>query len=181
MGIALPLSHLGLLLLLSTSFNYADHWNLVSADDNIIQLQCNNVDVPSTCIQCVKSDPRSQSANKAGIAAIVITCLSNKVGMLSSNMSALASAMHDKKAKSVLQSCEKCFSVATTHLGNATSMLEAKEYDGTNEMVVAALGREVDCKQNAKAYNVTVPYGVVYDMRVYLELSDAVLRIIDRF
>ncbi|GMI65586.1 hypothetical protein like AT4G00872 [Hibiscus trionum] len=179
MGIALPLSHLSLLLLLSISFNHVGH--LVSADDTLIQLQCHNAEVPSTCIQCVKSDPRSQSADKVGIAAIIITCLSNNAKTLSKNMTVLASAAHDKNVKMVLQSCEKGFSVATTDLANATNMLGNKDYDKTNGLVSAALRQEVDCNQYASEYKVTIPYRMVYDMRVYEELSDAALRIIDRF
>ncbi|KAE8667824.1 putative RING/U-box superfamily protein [Hibiscus syriacus] len=181
MGIHLHLSHLGLLLLLLISFNHAGRQKLVSADETLIRVQCNNADVPPTCVRCLESDPQSQSADKVGIAAIVITCLSDKAGTLSGNMSALASAVHEKEVKSMLQSCEKWLSVAMTRLANATRMLEAGEYDGTNENVVAALVRELDCRQNVEAHNVTVPDGVVYDMRVYEELSEAALRIVDRF
>ncbi|MBA0803990.1 hypothetical protein Gohar_014147, partial [Gossypium harknessii] len=44
--------------------------NLVFADDTLIKTQCHNAEDPKACIQCVKSDPQSQSADKVGIAAI---------------------------------------------------------------------------------------------------------------
>ncbi|KAL4353533.1 hypothetical protein GQ457_06G023650 [Hibiscus cannabinus] len=182
MGIALPLCHLSLLLLLSISFNYVGHRNLVSADEALIQLQCHNAEVPSTCIQCVKSDPKGESAGKVGIANIIITtCLSNNAKSLKHNMTVLASTPPGKGEKTVLQSCEKAFSDATYDLAKATAMLGAKDYDKTNGLVAAALAREVFCKENMLDNKVTVPDSVVYQMRVYEELSNAALRIVDRF
>ncbi|KAL4351263.1 hypothetical protein GQ457_06G023640 [Hibiscus cannabinus] len=180
MGIVLPLYHLSLFLL-SFSFDYVGHRHFVSADEILIQLQCHNAEVPSTCIQCVKSDPRGQSADKVAIAGIVISCLSNHARSLSGNMTALASAMLDKDVKWALQSCGKGFSEAKTDLAKATNMLKNKDYDETNSLVSKALQKEVDCQKNVWDYRALVPDFVIYDMRVYQELSDAAMRIIDRF
>ncbi|KAK8588955.1 hypothetical protein V6N13_087844 [Hibiscus sabdariffa] len=181
MGIALPLCHLSLLFLLSISFNHVGHRNLVFADEALIELQCHNAEVPSTCIQCVKSDPKGESADKVGIAFIIITCLSNNAGSLKNNMTVLASSARGKVEKIVLQKCAKGFSVSMDDLVKAAITLGAKDYDKTNGLVAAALVQEVYCKQNILGKNVTVPDGMVYAMRVYEELSNAALRIIDRF
>ncbi|KAK8689118.1 hypothetical protein V6N13_087845 [Hibiscus sabdariffa] len=178
MGIVLPLYHLSLVLL-SISFSHVEHRNLVLADESLIQLQCHNAEVPSTCIQCVKSDPRSKTADKVGIAAIVISCLNNSAKVLSGNMSALASAEHDKKVKQVLLGCEIGFSEAETYLIRAKAQLENKDYDGTNSLIREALEHEVDCHNDVLDYKSSVPDSVIYDMRVYEELSDAAMRIID--
>ncbi|GMI65584.1 hypothetical protein like AT4G00872 [Hibiscus trionum] len=180
MGIVLALYHLSIFLL-SISLNHVGHQNLVFADETLIQLQCRNAEVPSTCIQCVKSDPRSQSADKVGIAAIVISCLSNSAKALSGNMTALASVVHDTKVKQIIQGCEIGFSEAETDLTKATTLLENKDYDGTNSLINVALQQEVDCHNDVLDYKVSVPSIMIYDMRVYEELSDAAMRIIDRF
>ncbi|KAK8588957.1 hypothetical protein V6N13_087846 [Hibiscus sabdariffa] len=153
----------------------------VSADETLIQLQCHNAEVPSTCIQCVKSDPRGQSTDKVAIAGIVISCLSNHARSLSGNMTALASTMLDKDVKRALQTCGKRFSEAKTDLAKATNMLKNKDYDETNSPINKALQKEVDCQKNVWDYRAFVPDSVIYDMRVYQELSDAAMRIVDRF
>ncbi|GMI65583.1 hypothetical protein like AT4G00872 [Hibiscus trionum] len=126
MGIVLLLYHLGLFLLL-ISFIYVEHRNLVFADETLIELQCHNAEVPSTCIQCVKSDPRGQLADNVAIAGIVIYCLRNNARALSGNMTALASATLDKDVKRAMQSCEKGFSEAKSDLDKAINMLKNKD------------------------------------------------------
>ncbi|KAH1084059.1 hypothetical protein J1N35_023820 [Gossypium stocksii] len=137
-----------LFLLLSISFNYMAHRNLVFADDTLIKTQCHNTEVPEACIQCVKSDPQSQSVDKVGIAAIVITCISNKAVTLESNMTVLASSVHNKDLKLVLQDCQKELSNAKTNLTSAMDRLKSKDYDQTNYLVNHALQKEFDCKKN---------------------------------
>ncbi|MBA0687582.1 hypothetical protein Goari_015106 [Gossypium aridum] len=172
---------LPLFLLLSISFNYMGHRNFVFADDTLIKTQCHNAEVPKACIQCVKSDPRSQSADKVGIAAIVITCISNKAVTLESNMTILASSVHDKDLKLVLQDCQKELSDAKTNLTTAIDRLKNKDYDQTNYLVNLALQKEFDCKKNVGDLQYTLPTTVLNDMTLYEELSEAAMRIIDRF
>ncbi|KAA3476112.1 cell wall/vacuolar inhibitor of fructosidase 2-like [Gossypium australe] len=157
------------------------HRNLVSADDTLIKTQCHNAEVPEACIQCVKSDPQSQSADKVGIAAIVITCISNKAMTLESNMTVLASSVHDEDLKLVLQDCQKELSDAKTNLTTAMDRLKNKDYDQTNYLVNHALQKEFDCKKNVGDLQYTLPTTVLNDMTLYEELSEAVMRIIDRF
>lgn len=181
MGIIMPPYCLTLFLLLFISFNNVGHRNLVFADDALIETQCHNTEVPETCIHCVKSDPRSQSADKVGIAAIVITCLSNKATTLVKNMTILASGAHDKELKVVLRACEKGFYYAKTKLIVATNRLKRKDYDQTNHLVKQALEEEFVCKMNVGALRFDFPTCVIYDMSLYEELSTAIMRIVDRF
>lgn len=181
MEIISPLYHLSLFFLLPISFNYIGYRNFISADSTLITEQCHNTDTPEICIQCLKSDPRSQSADKVSIAAIVITCISNKAVTLESNMTVLASSVHDKNLKLVLQDCQKELADAKTNLTTATDRLKNKDFDGTNYLVNQALRKEFDCKQNVGSLQYRVPTNVLNDMRLYEELSEAAMRIIDRF
>ncbi|TYI58302.1 hypothetical protein E1A91_D11G346800v1 [Gossypium mustelinum] len=181
MGIPLPPCYLTLFLLLFISFNNVGHRNLVFADDALIEAQCHNAEVPETCIKCVKSDSRSQSANKVGIAAIIITCLSNKATTLINNMTTLASGARDKNLKVALRGCEKGFYYTKTNLIAATNRLKGKEYDQTNLLVKQALEEEFVCKMKVEVLRFNFPSSVTFDMGVYEELSTAVMRIVDRF
>ncbi|KAK8477279.1 hypothetical protein V6N13_087848 [Hibiscus sabdariffa] len=179
MGLVLPLFHLTFFLLL-ISFNYVGHRTHVFADEALIQLQCHNAEVPSTCIQCVKSDPRSQSADKVAIAGIVISCISNSAKTISGNLSDLIAPWLEKEVKRRLRKCVKEFSEAKTDLAEAINMLKNKDYDETNSLVVKALHQEVDCRENLSQYNISYPYMEHY-MTIYEQLSDAAMRIVDRF
>ncbi|KAE8667823.1 hypothetical protein F3Y22_tig00112370pilonHSYRG00049 [Hibiscus syriacus] len=179
MRIALPLYTL-FLFLLSISFDHGGHRNLVSADEALIQSECHNADVPTTCIRCVKSNPRSESANKIGIAAIILSCLSHSAGVQSANMTDLAMYTFEKDAKQMLLNCATGFFEAQVDLVNATDQLMNEDYNGTNSLVKQALVREVKCRRILEDRQLTYA-AMVYDMRVYEELSNAVMRIVDRF
>ncbi|KAK5786950.1 hypothetical protein PVK06_041600 [Gossypium arboreum] len=157
------------------------HRNLVSADNTLIKTQYHNAEVPEACIQCVKSNPRSQSVDKIGIATIAITCISNKAMTLESNMTVLALSVHDKDLKLVLQDCQKELFNAKTNLTTAMDRLKSKDYDQTNYLLNHALQKEFDCKKNVGDLQYTLPTTVLNDMTIYEELSEVAMRIIDRF
>ncbi|XVF79508.1 hypothetical protein PTKIN_Ptkin14bG0228600 [Pterospermum kingtungense] len=179
MGSSKPSMLVVLLLLCITSLEHTG--KLVFADEKLIEQQCHNAEVPETCIQCLNSDPKGQEADKVRIAAIVITCLSNGSHVLAKNMSSLASSAQDKNLKSLFQDCEKGFIQAASYLSTAMDRLKSKDYDKTNHFVRTALEPEMDCKQNVVSLTPSVPSDVLDEMRVYEELSDAAMRIIDRF
>ncbi|XVE52822.1 hypothetical protein DITRI_Ditri02bG0155000 [Diplodiscus trichospermus] len=178
MLIVLPLYHL-LLLLLFTSFEHAG--KLVSADDKLIEIECHNAEVPATCIQCLNSDPQGKLADRLGIATIVINCLSSKADILANNMSTLASSVQDKNLKSLFKGCEHRFFQGKSDLSIATIKLKSKDYDKTNHFVRTALQQEILCKKNVVKMKLRLPSNILFEMRVYEELSDAAMRIIDRF
>ena len=140
-----------------------------------------NAEVPATCILCVKSDPRGEIADKVGIATIIMNCLSNNAETLANNMSSIASSVHSKNLKALFQDCEKGFLEAKSDLSTASNQLKVKDYDKTNHFVRTALEQEITCQKNVVSLKLRVPSNVLYVMRVYEELSDAAMRIIDRF
>ncbi|XP_039066477.1 pectinesterase inhibitor-like [Hibiscus syriacus] len=179
MGIALPLYTL-ILFLLSISFNHVGHRNLVSADEALIQSECHNADNPATCIRCVKSDPRGESADKVGIATIVLSCLIHSAEVQSANMIDLTKYDFEEDVKQMLLNCATGFFEAQINLTNATDLLMNKDYNGTNSLVKQALVQEVKCRRALENRHVTHA-AMVYDMRGYEELSNAAMRIVDRF
>lgn len=169
-----------LVVLLVLLFASMEDTKLVFADEKLIEQQCHNAEVPETCILCLKSDPKGQEADKERIAAIIINCLSNNSQVLANNMSSLASSAQDKKLKSLFQDCEKGFIHAKSDLSIATKQLKSKDYDKTNHFVRIALNPEIGCKNNVARLEPSVPSVILNEMRVYEELSDAAMRIIDR-
>ncbi|XP_022716591.1 pectinesterase inhibitor-like [Durio zibethinus] len=164
-----------LILLLFASFQ------LVFSDEKLIEVQCHNAEVPAACIQCLKSDPGGEAADKVGIATIIINCLSNNAETQENNMSSLASSVQDKNLKSLFQDCKKGFFEAKHDLSTATNQLKSKNYDKTNHYVRTALEEEIICRKYVVSMKLRVASNILYKMRVYEELSDAAMRIIDRF
>jgi pectinesterase inhibitor-like protein len=155
--------------------------NLVKADDNLIKLQCRHAETPTLCIQCLKSDPRAPHADKVGIATIVINCLSSHSKTLASNMTKLASKEEDKKLKSACHGCSKGYVKANKNLLKAVSLLKIGDYDKANSGVKSALQYELFCRETFEESKWKLPSLVVYEMRLYEALSEAALRIVDRF
>ncbi|KAK8477280.1 hypothetical protein V6N13_087847 [Hibiscus sabdariffa] len=91
----------------------------------------NPLDLPSMC----RIRPRSQSADKVGIATIIISCLSNTAKAFSDNITALIPPELEKEMKKLLENCAKGFSEAKTDLAKATNILKNKDYDETNRLI----------------------------------------------
>ncbi|GLT81113.1 hypothetical protein SLA2020_525170 [Shorea laevis] len=152
----------------------------VAADDRLIEVQCHNAEVPAVCIQCVNSDPGALQADRVGIAAIVLSCLTNQSKTLYHDMAELASSSQDKNMEAVAKICQKGYSDAGQQLGAAAQSLQSGDYDMANESVREALENDVACGNEGESNKLSFPPEVVYEMRVYEELADAALRIIDR-
>ncbi|GAV64127.1 PMEI domain-containing protein, partial [Cephalotus follicularis] len=156
----------------------------VGTNASLIESACHNANVPATCLQCLKSDQRAQKADEVGVAIIVVSCLSNHTKNLVSNMTQLASGAQDKNLKTICEACGKGYSTALTDLSAATLKITNGEYDEANLSVRNALESEVECQRsiggNQQKIKPSFPVDVLYEMKVYEQLSDAALRIIDR-
>ncbi|KAB1216942.1 Pectinesterase inhibitor [Morella rubra] len=153
---------------------------LVRADESLIQIECHNAEVPSTCIQCLTSDGRAENADKVGIATIVVDCLQNHANTLAGNMSSLASGTKDRGMKNVFLKCGQGFSSAEKALSSSTLSLKNGKYENAEKFVGEALEHELTCQKNVASYKDQIPERVAYEMRIYEELSEAARRIFER-
>ncbi|KAG6687275.1 hypothetical protein I3843_11G063400 [Carya illinoinensis] len=163
------------LLLLGQAFN-----PVRGSDETLIAIECHNAEVPSTCIQCLKSDQRSKNSDRVGIAAIMVNCLQNHAKTLATNMSELASGTADLAMKNVFEECGRGFSSAYKELSSATSSLEKRKYDEAEMLVNEALEYELKCHWKIGSYGDQIPKDVVYGMKLYEDLSEATDRIVER-
>ncbi|GKV37014.1 hypothetical protein SLEP1_g45089 [Rubroshorea leprosula] len=154
--------------------------SMAAADDRLIEVQCHNAEVPAVCMQCVNSDPEAGQADRVGVAAIVLNCLTNHSKTLYHDMAELASSSQDKNTEAVAKICQKGYSDAGQQLGAAAQALKSGDYDMANASVREALENDVACGNEGESCKLNFPPDVVYEMRVYEELADAALRIIDR-
>lgn len=153
---------------------------LVIADDRLIQIECHNAEVPTTCIECLKSDPRSEKADKVGIAVIILGCLSNNAKALATNMTEIASGAIDTNATKILKQCSRGFYSATKDLASATLKLKSGKYDGAEHSVSRAVVSAAYCRYEIEVYKrKVVPRNMIYEMFIYEDLSEAANRIIE--
>ncbi|KAL1221487.1 Pectinesterase inhibitor [Cardamine amara subsp. amara] len=154
----------------------------IRADKDYMVNECHNAQVPATCMQCLESDPTSVSADAVGIAGIVINCLDSHLQILTNNITDILSSKKNKgEVKTVLEDCKKGMSTeATTKLSEAKTSLKTGDYDKTGQSLKLALGVTVSCGANLNSVKF-MSYELFSQIIIYLQLSDAALRIIDRF
>ncbi|XP_020230934.1 uncharacterized protein LOC109811566 [Cajanus cajan] len=170
-----------LLLILSPPLLIHQAKNLVVADEQLIQTLCHNSETPKTCMSCVQSSKGSEKADGVGIATIVVDCIKDKANTLALNITNLASTSHGE-LKSIYQTCANDYGyhIAKKELISSTHALQNHEYDNAESHVVTALRLDLSCRTNLEHYHSKVPNGVLYDMKIYEELSEAASRIIEK-
>lgn len=148
----------------------------------IIQTECHNSETPAVCMECLKSDPHAAKASRVGIATIIVHCLTNHSNTLLKNMSKLASKTHVNASKRIFEDCKKSFVSSRKELDGARSALKKRDFDGVVKSVDTALEYELTCSYEITGAKLDshVPIDVIYTMRIFQELSEAALRIIER-
>ncbi|KAF5728198.1 pectinesterase inhibitor [Tripterygium wilfordii] len=171
-----------ILLILSPTF-FHQTCKLVQADHSLIENQCHNANVPATCLQCVESDPEAKTADQIGIAIIVVRCLSNHSSILVTETTKLARKAKDKDSKHVFESCSKGFSTANKYLSDVAAYLTIGEYGKAATSVLEASQNCNICQVDTKKLSEELPTAtiILYEIGVFGELTDAVMRMIDRF
>ncbi|OVA13602.1 Pectinesterase inhibitor domain [Macleaya cordata] len=169
-----------LLLVLTLYFSHQP-FMFVGADDDLILRACHNAEVPETCIQCVKADSRSDNAAIVDIATIVVDCVTSQADYLQGNISLIANHTNDPASKEVLNHCKEWFSLAKKVLYAATLGLKGGNYDSADRSVYMAVMHRLSCggeiEQNK---NITVTLDLQYGFKMYEELTEAAMRIINR-
>jgi len=100
---------------------------------------------------------------------------------LCSNITNLSSKKDKGEVKTALEICKKDLSTnASTILSEAKTSLKTGDYDKTNKSIKLALGFPLRCMFNLKRVKFTSPQ-LFSQINIYAQLSDAAMRIIDRF
>ncbi|AEE81948.2 Plant invertase/pectin methylesterase inhibitor superfamily protein [Arabidopsis thaliana] len=153
----------------------------ICAEKDMMINECHNADVPAICMQCLESDPNSIHADHIGIAGIVINCLESHLHIITNNITNLSSKKDKGEVKTALEICKKDLSTnASTILSEAKTSLKTGDYDKTNKSIKLALGFPLRCMFNLKRVKFTSPQ-LFSQINIYAQLSDAAMRIIDRF
>ncbi|CAL9219092.1 unnamed protein product [Arabidopsis halleri] len=133
------------------------------AEKDLMIKECHNAQVPTICMQCLESDPNSVHADRVGIADIIIHCLDSRLHIITK------------------QACKNDLStVAPNTLSEAETALKTGDYDKTAKSIKFALGYPHICRlelQMIKFESVEL----FSQIDIYTQLSDAAMRIIDRF
>lgn len=157
-----------------------DTHKLVSANNELIELECHNTETPELCMECLKSDPKSQYSDEIEIARIITNCLSNHSKHLASNMSGLVVVVSEERLKAACEACSGGYSRAYKHLSEVLSYLKRGDYDKAGHSVLIALKFQLSCQKSIKSQKWSLPESIAYEMKVYEDLSQDAMRIIDR-
>ncbi|KDP25096.1 hypothetical protein JCGZ_22631 [Jatropha curcas] len=154
---------------------------LISANEDIIECECHNTETPEVCMECLKSNPTASASNELGIATIITNCVSNHSKHLATKMSVLVHRVGDENLKSVFQACSQGYYLACVDLSMVVSKLKSGDYDKAGHFVLTALSFQLTCITNFQMNQTWhLPESIAYEMKVYEDLSEAAMRIIDR-
>ncbi|XP_010487013.1 PREDICTED: uncharacterized protein LOC104765054 [Camelina sativa] len=173
---------LGKLLLLTTLVTTISV--ITRADEELMMQQCHNSDNPTLCLRCLSSDPASPKADKFALARIILRCIYSHLLTLTKNASTLGSQHYyrNPKAAAALKQCGLGFSTAKRGVGEADAHFSVGDYDkAAYDVSVKVVDPAFSCKTDLETLNIQVPSSFRYHMEVYLALTQALLRIVDRF
>ncbi|KAL9291188.1 putative pectinesterase inhibitor domain-containing protein [Arabidopsis thaliana] len=153
------------------------------ANEELMMQQCHNSDNPTLCLRCLSSDPGSHEADKVGLARIILKCINSHLLVLTKNASTLGSQHYQNpNTAAALKQCGLGFSTAKHGVGVADTQLITGDYDkAAYDVSVKVVNPPVSCRNSLEALNIQVPSSFRYHMDVYLALTQALLRIVDRF
>ncbi|XP_010456178.1 PREDICTED: pectinesterase inhibitor-like [Camelina sativa] len=153
----------------------------ICAKKDLMINECHNTQVPSICMQCLESDPTSVQANPVGIAGIILQCLDAHLHIIINNITDLSSKKDEGEVKTALEVCKKDLSMnVATNLSEAKRSLKTGDYDKVNHLIELALGFPLQCLFKLKLVKFMSPQ-LSSQINIYGQLSDAAMRIIDRF
>lgn len=133
------------ILLLTISPLFDHNSKLVAADNSLIEIVCHVAKARESCIQCLRSDPHAEEADKVGIATIMVNCLSNHANSLSAYMSDNGAISKDEAAKKLFLECSKDYASADKELDSAIISLKSGKHDEAVVSVALALKFDADC------------------------------------
>ncbi|KAL5744840.1 hypothetical protein ACOSQ2_027956 [Xanthoceras sorbifolium] len=147
---------------------------------------CESTEVPALCMQCLESDPRSEKAtNKSQIPLIIVNYLRKNSQEAKSNFTKVAKIIpsRDKELKAAVEICIEKYRSVMDHISSAYIHLKKREYDQATDALSSAIYfYEQTCSQGIQQFKEVFPnLWIFYGMRVLEDLSEAAMRIIDRF
>lgn len=172
-------SHILLLLLLAISPLFEHNSKLVAADSSLIEIVCHVAKAPESCIQCLRSDPHAEEADKVGIATIMVNCLSNHANSLSAYMSNTGAISKDEAAKKLFLECSKDYASADKELDSAIISLKSGKHDEAVVSVALALKYDADCHFKILRFKKKIAQQIANEIKLFEELCQAAKTIIE--
>ncbi|KAK3218484.1 hypothetical protein Dsin_012454 [Dipteronia sinensis] len=134
-------------------------------------------------MQCLESDPKSEKVDKFGIALIIINCMSNNSRTAMYNFTNIVKNIMDKDMKmAVTEDCVGKYPEVIGNVSKVNNLLKNREFDQAVDALSNAIASEHYCYEGISKFKLVFPdLWIYYGIRVYEELSDGVMRMIDHF
>ena len=121
-----------------------------SAEADLINDVCSGSKNPQFCINSLRSDPRSGSADLKGLGQIAIDLTTRSTKSTKSLVDSLKQHATDTRLKGIYDSCSENYGYSIYDLGEAASLLKSGDYLGVNLRASAALDDADTCDDNFK-------------------------------
>ncbi|KAF2546566.1 hypothetical protein F2Q70_00023534 [Brassica cretica] len=153
------------------------------ANEELMMQLCHNSDNLTLCLRSLRADPTAPKGDQVELARIILRCVNSHLITLTNNTSALAwKHRRSPKAASALKQCGLGYATAKRGVGKVDAQLIAGDYDkAAYDVSMTVEAPPVSCRACLVTLNFNLPSSFRYHTEVYLALTEAPLRIIDRF
>ncbi|CAN8303195.1 unnamed protein product [Cochlearia groenlandica] len=149
----------------------------IYADKDTMVKQCHHAHVPTICMQCLESNHNtSLHADPIGIAVIIIHCLDSHLHILIKNIT----EVELYKKEEALSDCKNDMLEAIKKLPDVNKSVKRGDYDKAGQSLKLGLLSPKRCRDNLRRTKLKF-YQIYSQINIYIQLSDAAMRIIDRF
>ncbi|XP_059630022.1 pectinesterase inhibitor-like [Cornus florida] len=145
MAFSLSVSSLTLLSIF-LSFLFFNH--SLAASNKLINSICSSTHNPSLCVQSLKSDPRTASADLKGLGGISIDIAQSNAKSTYNMILSLIKRTTDPKLKGRYDTCRENYDDSISDLDESRQLLKSGDYAGLNIHASAALDGGETCNDN---------------------------------
>ncbi|XP_027174575.1 pectinesterase inhibitor-like [Coffea eugenioides] len=135
---------------------------------------------PQFCINSLRSDRRSGSADLKGLGQIAIDLTTRSAKSTKTLVDSLKQHATDTRLKGIYDSCSENYGDSIDDLGEATSLLKSGDYLGVNLRASAALDGADTCDDNFKDAKLVEPRNLADASQNVQNLCEIILIIANR-
>ncbi|XP_027156298.1 pectinesterase inhibitor-like [Coffea eugenioides] len=127
------------------------------ATQDLVERVCSKSKDPSFCTKALESDPRSRTANLAGLCQISIDLSTTNAKSTQALVTSLGKKATDKISKEIYNTCLENYTNSISVLGDCTKRLQAGDYAGVNIKASAAQTEVDTCDECFKERKLSEP------------------------
>ncbi|CAK9187600.1 unnamed protein product [Ilex paraguariensis] len=121
-----------------------------AASGPLVTRVCRQAENPNFCFKSLGSDPRTETANLAGLAQIAIDLAIYNATGTSVKIHSLTLGTHDPRLRARYNKCAEYYQSAGDNFQEAKNALKSGDYSAVNVMATGSYDNAIDCENTFK-------------------------------